>query len=294
MTEADLPKRSQDGLAALDIFYDDFNDIHFFVEDEDQENLYELVLRKLFPELRVARVFPLGGKQAVLSRCVNDAQRQSGPPSVYIVDKDFDDLLGCKLTRPSLFYLDRYCIENYFPEPDAIVEVVIESLPKVKRIDIISSLNLPTKVTEIAESLRPLFQLFFCVQRFELGLKNCALAPEFFCHKTRRWILDDHAISRYCQQISIAASTTPNANALSDPLNNVEVAQLTALDLHLLISGKHICALLFHFIKSKYNLGTISFESFLFRLAKNATLTPLSSLAAAIRATVLPPNDAAM
>lgn len=283
MVDTDLPQRSPDGLAALDIFYNDFNDVHFFVEDEDQENLYEVVFRRLFPELRLARVFPLGGKQAVLSRCRQDFQRASGPPSVYIVDKDFDDLLGSLQTHPSLFYLDRYCIENYFPEPDAIVEVVIESLPKLKRSDVSAALSLPEKISEIAESMRPLFQLFFGVQHYDLGLKNCALAPEVFCQKSRRWMIDKQTVTRYSQQVSQAALTTPHAAALVAPFTDTAIAKLQALDCHSVVSGKHICALLFHYIKSKYNLGTITFESFLFRLAKNASLSPLSSLADAIR-----------
>lgn len=288
MMELQFPERSADGLAALDIFYDDFNDVHFFVEDQDQENIYEIVFRKLFPELRVARIFPLGGKQAVLRRCTQDAQRASGPPSAYIVDKDFDDLLGCRVSRPFLFYLDRYCIENYFLEPEAIVEVVIESLPKLKRSEVSAALNLSAKLTEVAESMRQLFQLFYCVQRYDLGLKNCALAPEIFCQKTRRWIVDSQAIAKYSQQVSQAALTTPHAAALSDPLTDTEVAKLGSLDCHLIVSGKHICALLFHYVKSKYNVGTITFDSFLFRLAKNATLAPLNSLAAAIRAATVP------
>ena len=283
MVEMDLPQRSAAGLAALDIFYDDFNDVHFFVEDEDQENLYEVVFRRLFPELRVARVFPLGGKQAVLSRCTQDFQRVSGPPSVYIVDKDFDDLLGRLQTHPGLFYLDRYCIENYFPEPDAIVEVVIESLPKLKRSEVSAALSLPEKIIEIAESMRPLFQLFYGVQHYDLGLRNCALAPESFCQKTRRWMIDRQAVARYSQQVSHAALTTPHAAALATPLTDTAIARLQALDCQSVVSGKHICALLFHYIKSKYNVGTITFESFLFRLAKNASLSSLGSLAEAIR-----------
>jgi Protein of unknown function (DUF4435) len=290
MVETDLPQRSSDGLAALDIFYDDFNDVHFFVEDIDQENLYELILRKLFPELRVARVFPLGGKQAVLNRCTHDSQQRSAPPSVYIVDKDFDDLLRRRLSHPFLFYLDRYCIENYFAEPDAIIDVIIESLPKLNRSEVSASLCLPAKLIELAESMRPLFQLFYGVQFYDLGIKNCALAPEIFCQKSRRWIIDQRAVEKYCEQVSQAALTTPHSLALSAPFTDGEIAKLKSLDCHSVVSGKYICSLLFHYIRSEHNLGTITFESFLFRLAKNASLSSLSSLAEAIRAAVVRTN----
>lgn len=293
MAEAEVPQRSLDGLASLDIFYDDFNDIHFFVEDEDQENLYEVIFRRLFPELKVARVFPLGGKQAVLDRCKQSSRQESRPPSIYVVDKDFDDLLGCQQTHPLLFYLDRYCIENYFLESDAVVEVVIESLPKLKRADVYASLGLPEKLSELAESMRPLFQLFFAVQYYNLGLKNCRLATEAFCQQSRLWMIDNQAVARYSKQISQAALTTPHAEELKEPLVNATISALQLLDFHQVVSGKHICALLFRYVKSKYNMGTITLESFLFRLAKNSSLSSLDSFAAAIRTATVQVNASA-
>jgi Protein of unknown function (DUF4435) len=286
MEDADLPMRSPDGLAALDVFYDEFNDIHFFVEDDDQENLYEVVLRKLFPELRIARVFPLGGKQAVLGHSATASPDGTRPLAVYLVDKDFDDFLGLRVSRHFLFYLDRYCIENYFVEPDAVVEVVVESLPKLKRAEITAALDLHKKIDEFAESMRQLFQLFFCVQRFNLGIKNCALPAERFCLSQRRWVIDAKAVANYGQQVVQAASSTTHSDALNDPLAHDEVALLGDLDYHAVVSGKHICTLIFHYLKSKYNIGTITFESFLFRLAKNASMTALQALGEAIRGAV--------
>jgi hypothetical protein len=289
MSQPDLPGRSSDGLAALALFYDDFNDIHFFVEDEDHENLYEVILRRMFPELRIARVFPLGGKQAVLEHTSEVALHVSSPRVVHLVDKDFDDLLGQIVRRPTLFYLDRYCIENYFVDIDAVVEIVVESIPRLKRTEIRATLDLGNKIPELMESIRPLFQLFFCVQRFGLGIKNCALPVERFCAARRRWVLDTHLLSGYRKEVIEAASRSAHAATLADPLSHPEVAALAALDGHAVVSGKHICALIFHFLKSKYNIGTISFESFLFRLAKNASLDSLDELAAQIREVVVEP-----
>lgn len=35
---SDLPARSSAGMAALDVFYSDFNDVNIYVEDNEQEN----------------------------------------------------------------------------------------------------------------------------------------------------------------------------------------------------------------------------------------------------------------
>jgi hypothetical protein len=293
MEDSLLPKRSLEALAALDIFYDEFNDVHFFVEDEDQENLYEVILRRMFPELRIARVFPLGGKQAVLDHDPQVDAEVTKPRSVYLVDKDFDDLLGAKIQKPMLFYLERYCIENYIAEPDAILEVVVESAPKLKRADIAAALNLSAKLTEFLDSLRPLFQLFYCVQRFELDLKNCSIPVETFCIASRRWQVDTAALADYQAKVTLAASNTPSAAVLADPLLHIEVAALAQMDPHTVISGKHLCKLLFHFVKSRYNLGSITFESFLFRTCKNSSMHALESLAAEIRSALTPATPAA-
>jgi Protein of unknown function (DUF4435) len=293
MEEGLLPKRSPEALAVLDIFYDEFNDVHFFVEDEDQENLYEVILRRMFPELKIARVFPLGGKQAVLDHVPGPNKGDTKPRSIYLVDKDFDDLLGTKVEKQGLFYLNRYCIENYFADPDAILEFVVETIPKLKRPEIAANLDLSTKLNELMESLRPLFQMFYCVQRFELGLKNCSLPAEKFCSAKHRWHVDPVALSNYRTKIITAASCTQHAVALADPLSNPEIAGLAQLDSHRVISGKHLCTLIFHFLKSKYNLGSITFESFLFRICKNSSLHALSDLAAEIRIALAPVKPAA-
>jgi hypothetical protein len=285
--EYPLPVRSPDGLAALDIFYDDFNDIHFFVEDEDQENLYEVVLRKLFPTLRIAKVIPLGGKKAVLAHAKGSNARDEAPFGAYLLDKDFDDLLGACVVHEAVFYLDRYCIENYFLDPDAVVEIVVESQPKEKRRMIQQTLDVQTKLPALAESSRDLFMLFFCAQRFGLGIKNCGLAPERFCTHNQRWELDVDAVRAYADEVVRVASKTEHGPQLIEPLKHPEVANLRHADVNRVVSGKHICTMLFHFVKSKYNLGSISFESFVFRLAKNSSIVPLLGLARSIRSAAI-------
>lgn len=285
--EYSLPVRSPDGQAALDIFYDDFNDVHFFVEDEDQENLYEVVLRKLFPTLRIAKVIPLGGKQAVLAHAMGSSARDEAPFGAYLLDKDFDDLLGACVAHEAVFYLDRFCIENYFLDPDAVVEVVVESQPKEKRRTIQQTLDIQAKLTALAESSRDLFMLFFCAQRFDLGIKNCGLAPERFCTQNQRWELDADAVRAYADQVVRVASETEHRLQLVEPLTHPEVANLRHADVHRVVSGKHICTLLFHFVKTKYNLGSITFESFVFRLAKNSSIVPLLGLALSIRSAAI-------
>src|SRR4051812_24509150 len=104
-----LPIKTEAFLRGMDVLYFGFNDIEFYVEDEDQENLYLAIFKRLFPGVKLEKIFPLGGKKNVR----DEARLHVGnKKKVFVVDKDFDDLLGRKLSLPNLFYLDRYSIEN--------------------------------------------------------------------------------------------------------------------------------------------------------------------------------------
>lgn len=117
-------------LAARDIFYEHFNDVNFYVEDRDQENLYHEIIGRLFPRLKLEQVFSLDGKQNVLAHCTDLQNRSRANRSVYILDKDFDDLLGIMVKRPNLIYLDKYCIENFLLEELAIIQIALEAEPR--------------------------------------------------------------------------------------------------------------------------------------------------------------------
>jgi len=276
LEENDLPSRSESSLAALDVFYEEFNEINFYVEDAEQENLYEVLLRRIYPSVKIGRIFPLGGKKAVCSHAASSDNEALTAFRAYILDRDFDHLLGKAFTHPNVFYLDRLCIENYLIEEAGIVEVVVESHPKRRRTEVSASLDMATIIGSTFNSLRPLFVYFACVQRFSLGLPNCRLAPEVYCQAKRRWEVDPTALTRYADSIVAAASHIEPP--IVNPLVDSRMADAMGADDHSLVSGKHALAILFHYLKSKFSLGSITFESFVYRLAKNCTLTSFSDL----------------
>lgn len=278
----DIPARSEAGLAALDIFYNGFNDINFYVEDEDQENLYEALLKKLFPSVTVQKIFPLGGKKAVVQHAMSTNNENITAFRAYIVDKDFDDLRELQLVHPNIFYLDRFCIENYLTEEHAIVEIVVENNPKKKRADVLAQLALKSTIESTYASLRSLFLLFLCVQELGLNLKNCGASPETYCLKSRRWEIDDKHFYSYQERVVAAARIVGVTPPLKDPLSDERFATAASAPSHTLVSGKYVAAMLFHYVKSKYGLGSMTFDSFIFRLAKNCSVGALQDLATRI------------
>lgn len=177
--EIGLPVKTDAFYRGQDILYSQFNDINFYVEDEDQENFYEATLKKLFPQIRLEKIFPLNGKPNV----VTEAQLTLGDKKkVYIVDKDFDDLLNIKKTLPNLFYLEKYSIENYLLEPEAIQNLVIEERPKIKPSDFNTLFSLPHFQKETKKLFSEVISAFLVIQKYSLGIKNVKYDPARFCN----------------------------------------------------------------------------------------------------------------
>lgn len=281
LDSSDLPLRSSDGMAALDVFYAGFNQINFYVEDADQENLYEVILRRQFPDIRIDRIFPLGGKEAVRRHAQDPGN--SGLPAyrAYILDRDFDDILRRRCIHSNIFYLDRFCIENYLLEELALIEVVIESHPKLKRSQVRLELNVAGVVRQIFQDLRALFICFAFVQRFGIELKNCGSAAETYCRKNARWEVDPSALDAYAK--SIRQKMGDGEEPFFNPHSDGRIADAACLDDHQLVSGKYVATMIFHYLKHRYGLGSVSFDSFVYRLAKNCKFDSLRELSACIR-----------
>ncbi len=280
----DLPSRSPDGLAALDIFYEDFNDVNFYVEDEEQENLYWEILRKLFSDIRISRIFPLGGKPAVIQHVMSGSSQEIKCFRAYILDRDFDHLLGIQVEHPNVFYLDSYCIENHLLESAAMVELVIENHPKRRRSDVEANLSLEARIPSFYSSLRPLFTLFFCTQQLNLGVKNCSAKPEAFCEQKQLWELKSASVASYRGELLAAASAKGMSSDLFHSQFELASSHVSTASDHELVSGKFIAAMLFHYLQKKARLGSITFESFVYRLAKNCKLGSMRAFAKRVRA----------
>ncbi len=276
--ETSIPIRSNAGLAALDIFYKQPSGINFYVEDSDQENLYFEILRKLFPKIEISKIFPLGGKQNVLSHAQDSRNHIPDVVSIYIVDKDFDDLLGHRVRKENIFYLDRYCVENYLLEEEAVIQIGVECEPKKKREVIAAILKFEEFLQESVIALDLLFRLFFVVQRFNLGLPNCDLKPEQFYEQPFRWKIQRRLVDNYKKEVMKKVKATGVFKSNKHLSAFVKTAFPLGRQLDANISGKFLVRLLFHYLRAKIALGNCSHDSLCYRLAKNGNLNSLQPL----------------
>jgi len=259
--EESIPVRSSKYLYAQSVFYQQFNEIQFFVEDADQENLYFAILKRLFPKITIAKIFPLGGKPMVITHAVAHSQNRK---SIYIVDKDFADLLPDSRQLPNLFYLDWFCIENYVLEEEPVVRFIMSEKPKAKESNVRKLLAFAAFLSQSMRELQPLFELFLLVQRHQLGVKTTGTGVRKFCEKGT-WTISKQQIAAYEQQMRAASSAkgltlTPEAFVRAK-------TDLTPPS-HRTISGKFLLDLLSVRLTMLYGIRSVSTDSLLYRLAE--------------------------
>ena len=112
-------------------FYSPYNDVTIVVEDTNAENLYTTIFEKIFGNtVRIKNVLGMGGKTHVIERYQNRMGLQSSPPEIYLVDGDFDEIVGRSCPASATFYrLKRYDIESFLVEERAICLLVEEEKP---------------------------------------------------------------------------------------------------------------------------------------------------------------------
>ena len=147
--------RAAKSLAFLKQYY---NDIDIFVEDTGNHNMWLHIIRSLIPQnKRISSVSLLGGRDNVVNACKLD-QKISSRPRLYIIDGDFDFLLGRKKNNLEYLYRIRaYCVENLLLKESSIVPIGLESQPTITEPNLVSLLNLNSFIGDLYKSLISLF-----------------------------------------------------------------------------------------------------------------------------------------
>ena len=276
--EESIPVKNDNYRAGEDIFYVQFNDVSFYIEDEDQENFFFCILKNLFPNIHIEKIFPLNGKDNVIRESlINIADKKK----VYIVDKDFDDILGKIIENPNLFYLERYSIENHLLEKDTLVEYIIGEKPKLNKNDIADSLDLETSLFDITKSLKNLVRLHLIVQNTCSHLKNISLNHERFLRfNDGQFEEKEEQITSYENEIERELKLIDGRYTINSQRNKSKrLVSLETLELCIKhMPGKYLLKMLKQIIESNYGLVSRNMDSFCYRIATNCIFNSLESL----------------
>lgn len=275
--EESIPVKSDAFKMAENVFYIQFNQVNFYVEDDFCENLYFCVLKNLFPEIKFEKIFPLGGKDNVIKEARENLDSSN---KIYIVDKDFDDILNKKEVVDNLFYIERYSIENFFLEEEAIVEYIIENLPRLSREKILTQFSLKSVVEKFGDFMNILIYAFIIVQEKELGIKNVKYSWREFCEidQNLEFVERGSKVVEYINQVNGKIKDFNSRMTFNGQIKNVKKkVNINCYDSYLKhVPGKYLIDAVNEYLKKKYHLPSSNLDSCCYRVAKNCNFESLS------------------
>lgn len=276
--EDSIPKKNTAYKLGEDIFFYQFNDISFYIEDENQENFFFCILKKLFPDIKIEKIFPLGGKLNVIEESKNNTENKK---KVFIVDKDFDDILEKIEIHQNLFYLERYSIENYLLEKDAIIEYIIGEKPRLSKSFIRRNFDFDDCLSNISCSIASLVHLHIVVQKNNLGISNISRNPDrFVAFISNSFSTRDSEIEKYKEEIQTELHGRDRRLTVNGQLRKVVgIIKLNTNEQCMKhIPGKYLLKLLKKLIESIFSLPSRNNESYCFHLAEQCNCNSLRAL----------------
>ena len=270
---------SNEGLAARPAFFAPYNDIIIIVEDEGKENFYtELMRRLLRGKLRNTQVLGVGGKRQVLERLKGRDGNPQRWREFYLVDGDFDDLLGWQSPDSICFYrLRRYDIENYLVEEAAICTVAEEEHPRSTAIQYRGLLQVDPWMTEVIDISIRLAACAALLQ--ELGETQIGISQSIERYVNENSVLPDRAsIESNIEQVRASQSVVGPQEfdrlleQMIDRMGNSSLERIRW------VSGKDILIPLLIRLLRQHTRNSLKKESLCFRLARNCEFPELTEL----------------
>ena len=102
------------------------NNIFIFIEDKDQNTrkiMLELIQRAIDKNIKIDRLHSMGGRTEVLEAF---ERRNINRTEIYIIDGDLYMLFENHNFQKGLVVFDRYCIENYLLDVNALNELLYQ------------------------------------------------------------------------------------------------------------------------------------------------------------------------
>jgi len=263
-----FPELTDSFLAGQDILYSQFNDVEFYVEDTRQEHFYFNILKKIFPDLQFEKIFPLNGKKNV-----KDAAKLTvgSKKKIYIVDLDFDSILGLKENVANLFYLEKYSVENHLVSKKAIFELIREKNTKLKQHDIEALFNFQDLLYECKQLLSELTSCFILIQKYSLGEKYFGLNPaRDFDFTTAKPKYKNNFIKQFFDSIEAALKTINKKFTLKGQIKSLKTNFKLLADALVIIPGKYLLNLIKSRLENFSLIWQVDLESFAYKLSKEA------------------------
>lgn len=271
-----FPELTDSFLSGQDILYSQFNDIEFFVEDIQQEHFYFNILKKLFPDLKFEKIFPLNGKTNVSDAAIINTGNKK---KVYIVDLDFDHILNNVQILDNLFYLKKYSIENYLFSKNSVYEVIRTRDSRLKDHEIDAIFDLNQILSDASSCLKELTCCFIVIQNKQLGHPYYGLnVSRDFDFTTSPPCYRMNFIQNYFNEVENLLKAKNRRYSLASQKRAMLKHFRTIMDCLAHIPGKYILTYLKDRLQSLGLIYQMTIESFSYQLSKDFNSNELEYL----------------
>lgn len=174
-------------------FFKPFNDLDVYVEDTTSRNFYEILINRILDgKAKVYRIFQLGGREVVIRACSED-QNNHHRPRLYIIDGDYDLLLGINPPRlKRLYRLNVYCSENLIMCEEAVHQIGYESMSNTPLNNIKALIDYDAFIGSIESDLLELFYVYPVAFRADNSIQTVGFHVDRLCSRIQGYSQLDH------------------------------------------------------------------------------------------------------
>ena len=260
------------------LFFAPYNDVTIIVEDMGKENFYVNLFQNLLGDtVKIKQVNGVGGKTEVI-RHFNNRSSIPKQPEFFLVDGDFDELLGIPCPRDAHFYrLMRYDIEAFLIDDDALCAIAQAESPRTSAAEYAGLLQVQQWVSQVVAISIRLSAAAALWQ--ELNIRRPRFQHSIDRHiKPSTAIPDPDSIQHYIDEMKSQQSVI-SIEEFDQRLEAMVSRMGTTEDGHRKwVSGKYILIPAAMRLLNMYGSRRFDKESFCFRLGIICDLTDLADL----------------
>lgn len=261
-------------------FHKFYNEIEVYVEDEDDENFYEKLLKQIIGDLvKIGRVFGVGGKRNLYDKVGDYMSGRLKGSVFFIADGDFERLLNSKIPVADRFHmLEEYCIENYLFEEEAICKIIQEEKPRLKIRRIKKDMKIPECLEVYVNELTSLFACFIFVQIHKLGEANVKIGIGRFISNGGIPRLEKRKIDRYVDRVRKSHPVSEGKEFDKEIREIIKAMGDNWRERKRYICGKNYLLPLLRFEMKRYSVRDLETKSLRLRLANHCSFGSLVKL----------------
>lgn len=168
------------------------NDIEIYVEDKSCANIWlHIIRRALGPDIKLKTVNMLGNRTNVVDACKLD-QANDGRKRLYIIDGDYDDLIGKKDESLSYFYkIKAYCVENLLIHEKPVTEVCGTISSTDTADEIFGRIKFKEWLDGIRRDFRTLFAMYATSEALSIGVPTTSHSVGKLCKSAKGQLVAD-------------------------------------------------------------------------------------------------------